>query len=200
MNGFKAFKYYTAIKLHFTSPSFNVFANRGHVKGSLQRFKLRNDHMIFEKMARLYPTDKQFIQYVASNFMYGHSAMIYETEEGVANYKEYLRRRQAITHVFENDLNTITNQQSDQYDFSGSKIPVVIQLLLSKRITLETVVILDQLDGILGKLKSNNHIALMLESEMLRIEKAKGFVKYDSDKVMRHYQSFLQEIQGNTNG
>lgn len=199
MNGFKAFKYYLAIKLHFTSPKFNVFVNRGHIKGSYQKFLLRNDYMLFEKVAKMYPADKDFIQYVASNYMYNHPNMIYEIEQGTANYKEYIRRKQSMTRIFQNDLDTIINSGA-QYDFSGSKIPDVLKLFLGGKISIETVVILDQLDGITEQLRQNDHIALLLNNDLLRIEKARGFVKYDVYKIMTHYQTFLEEIQGNTNG
>lgn len=199
MDGFRAFKYYTALKLHFTSPKFNVFVNRGHVKGSYQKFLLRNDFSLFERLAKQYPVDKDYIQYIASNFMYGNPNVIYQSEEGVANYKEFIRRRQSMTRVFTDDLDTIV-QSGAQYTLGGSKIPDVLQLYLSNRITIETMVILEQLDGILGKLRENSQISLLLDQDLLRIEKSQGFVKYDSYKIMSPYLSFLEEIQGTTNG
>ena len=48
MDGFKAYKYYMAIKLHFTSLKYNVFETRGHVKGTRDTFNSRNDRYIFE--------------------------------------------------------------------------------------------------------------------------------------------------------
>jgi hypothetical protein len=199
MNGFRAFKYYTAIKLHFTNPKFDVFVNRGRVKGTLDRFLMRNDRMLFERLAKDYPVDKDCIQYIASNFMYGNQNVVYDSSTSVTNYKEFIRRRQSITHVFTNDLDTIVKSGA-QYTFGGSKIPDVLQLYLSNRITLETMVILDQLDGILGKLRENSQISLLLDQDLLRIEKSQGFVKYDSYKVMSPYLSFLEDIQGTANG
>lgn len=199
MNGFTAFKYYTAIKLHFTSPKFNVFVNRGRVRGSHQKFLMRNDYLLFEKLARQYPNDKDCIQYIASNFMYGNANVVYEQDEGVVNYKEYLRRKQSITRVFANDLDTILKEGA-QLNFSGSTIPDILQLYMSKRITIETLVILNDLHDIMTMMKENQHLQLILGDELLRIEKSKGFVKYDSYKVMQPYQSFLEELQGTTNG
>jgi hypothetical protein len=48
MDGFKAYRYYLAIKLHFTTDKFNVFENRGNVKGTREAFNARNDRYIFE--------------------------------------------------------------------------------------------------------------------------------------------------------
>ena len=50
-----------AIKLHFTKDSFNVFKNRGVVKGTREAFYARNDRYMFERLARKHPVDHRFI-------------------------------------------------------------------------------------------------------------------------------------------
>lgn len=202
MDGFKVFKYYTAIRLHFTDSKFDVFTNRGRVRGSADKFYHRNDRMLFEKVARSHPNDKECIQFIASNFMYDHADLIYDLPCAEQMFKEYNRRKQSITKVFADDLDTIikSGAEYDQYEFIGHKIPDVIQLFLAKKITIETMVILNHFDGIVQKLQQGTQLALMLESDLRRIEKSTRFVKYDSHKVMGPYLNFLEEIQGNTNG
>lgn len=197
MNGFKAFKYYTAIKLHFATTKFNVFVNKGHVKGTYSRFLMRNDHLIFEKMAKMFDTDKELIQYIASNFMYGNAQVVYDSTQAMANYKEYLRRKQSMTKIFTDDLATIIKSKSRYNDFSGHKIPDVIQLFLANKITLETLVILDDLDSIVEQLQKGTHIPLILGDDLLRIQKSKGFVKYSAYKIITPYQEFLEEVKEN---
>jgi hypothetical protein len=68
MDGFKAYRYYLAIKLHFTSDKFNVFENRGNVKGTREAFTARNDRYIFEKLANKYNDDREIIQFFVANF------------------------------------------------------------------------------------------------------------------------------------
>lgn len=202
MNGFRAFKYYTSIRLHYTDDRFNVFTNRGHIRGSIDRFNRRNDRMLFEKVARMHPTDKECIQFIAANFMYDHSELVYDLITSEANFKEYVRRRQSITKVFADDLDLIVRSGARYAhdEFSGQKIPDVIQLYLAKKITLETMVILNAMDGFVDRLKQSKQIALMLEADLRRIHKSTGFVKYDSHKVMGPYLNFLEETQGTTNG
>jgi hypothetical protein len=198
VDGFKTFKYYTAIKLHFTDAKFNVFTNKGRVRGSVDRFNARNDRMLFERLGRQFSTDKECIQYIAANFMYGNPEVVYNPNEGLTNYQEYLRRKQSMTKIFQDDLHKIINTGAryDQDEFSGFKIPDVVQLLLAQKITIETVVILDTLDAIVDKLKQGNHISLLLADDLRRIEKSRGFVKFDSSKVMGPYLEFLEETHG----
>lgn len=202
MNAFTVYKYYMSIKLHFSDPKFNVFVNKGRIRGSVDAFNARNDRMIFERLGRQFSTDKECIQYLASNFMYGNPEVVYNALDGMANYNEYLRRKQSITKVFQDDLHKIINSGARYApdEFSGFKIPDVIQLLLAKKITLETVVILDSFDAIVNKLKQRSHISLLLSDDLRRIEKSKGFVKFDPHKVAGPYLNFLEEAQGTVNG
>lgn len=194
MDGFKAYKYYAALKLHFSSKSYNVFKNKGRVRYSRDKFMSRNDRYLFEKLGHRFASERDYIIYVAANMMYGNKTVVYDTTTGDANYQEYTRRRQAITNVFRNDMHTIANS-GVQYDFAGQKVPGVIQLWLAGKITTETMVILDDLDGIVEKVKRNSHLALLFEDDLLVLEKSKGFVKYDSYKVMAVYTELIEDIK-----
>ena len=195
MDGFAAFKYYVALKLHFSNPKFNVFANKARLKGTRDTYGNRPDVKLFEKLARQFD-DRQYIQYIASNLMYGNTDPIYNHAEAMDNYKEFLKRKQSITRVFANDLDTILNSGA-KYNFSGLIIPDVIQLLLAGKITLETVVILDSLDDLVTKVRQNNQIVLLLGDELIKIEKAHGFVKFNMDKVKNLFNTFKGELKLN---
>ena len=199
MDAFKAYRYYSAIKLHFTSQKYNVFKTRGRVKCSLEKFALRNDYPLFERIGRKFNDEREYIKFLACNFMYRNANVIYDDVSAQANYKEYKRRRQSITKIFSDDLNTIVLAGAS-YDFGGNKIPDVLQLYMSNKITLETMVILNDMDGYIDRLKEVDRISLILGDELLRIEKAKGFVKYDPYKVMDAYTTFLEEVKENRHG
>ena len=91
MDGFKAFKYYLAIKLHFTNPKYNVFERKGKLRGTRETFLTRNDHYLFEKIARRFDNDQQLIRYIASNFMYDNPNVVYNEAEAEENFVEYNR-------------------------------------------------------------------------------------------------------------
>lgn len=198
MDGFKAYRYYLAVKLHFTDPNFNVFETRGRVKASLQSFNKRNDRLLFEKLARQYPQDREYILYIAANFMYGNTHVVYNETEGQKNYNRFIRNRQSMTRLFANDLDTIVSSGA-YYNFSGPQIPEVLQLYISGKISIETMVILNDLDNYLPELEKSS-AALLFSDTLMQIKKAKGFVKYDAYKVMKPYQEFKEEMKGYVNG
>lgn len=202
MDGFKAYKYYIAIKLHFTKDSFDVFTNRGSVKGTREAFNARNDRYIFEKLARKFPVDRDLIQYYVSNFAYGNESVVYDLAEAEENYAEWNKRKQSITKIFADDLNKILMdaykrkiKEPSIINFTLNQYPSILNLYLGKQIGIETLRILDDFDNLLETWKQNTSMVLLWENDIRRVEKVKGFVKYDSYKVMSTYQSFKEEIK-----
>jgi hypothetical protein len=202
MDGFKAYKYYIAIKLHFTKDSFDVFKNRGTVKGTREAFNARNDRYMFEKLARKYPVDKDLIQFYVANYAYGNENVIYAIEEADSYLMEWNKRKQSITKIFADDLNKILMdaykrklKEPSILNFTLNQYPSILNLYLGKQIGIETLRILDDVATLIQPWKENASMTLLWENEIRRVEKAKGFVKYDKEKTENLYQEFMKEIK-----
>lgn len=201
MDGFKAYRYYLAIKLHFTTDKFNVFENRGNVKGTREAFNARNDRYIFEKLAAKKQGDKDIIQFFVANFAYGKDTAIYAGQEAEDNYMVWQKRKQSITKTFIDDLATILNyiesnrlSHSSIFDFMDSEYPVAFKLFLGGKITIESLRILDDFTGMLEQWKNHPSIKYIWDDEIRRIIKLTGFVKYDKIKVQQIFEHFKEEI------
>jgi hypothetical protein len=198
MTGFKAFRYYLALKLHFNNDKYNVFENKGNIKYSYENFNSRNDRHIFEKLARKFDTDKDLIQFLVANFAYGHDNMIFAIEEANEYYLEWQKRKQSISRIFRDDLNTIELESQknalslDQIiNFTLNEYPSIIKLYLGKKIAIESISILNDLLDFIPKWKQNPSAMLILESDIRKIEKLKGFVKYEQQKIKPIFNEFI---------
>ena len=187
-----------AVKLNFTTTKYNVFNNRGHVKGARDTFYARNDRFIFERLARKFPTERDIIQYFVANFAYDNPEVVYTQSEGDTNLNTWNKRKQSISQVFENDLHVILLHlekerltEKDLYEGIGSNLPELFKLFLGGYITIETMVILDSFANYLTSISSK--INLLWNEECLRIEKCKGFIKFDRDRLLQVYENFKQE-------
>lgn len=201
MDGFKAYRYYLAIKLHFTTDKFDVFQNRGNVKGTREAFNARNDRYIFEKLAQKHPDDKEIIQFFVSNFAYGNDTAIYAGQEAEDNFMQWNKRKQSITKVFVDDLATLlthieTNRlkHSAIFDFTDSEYPIALKMFVGGKITIETLKIIDDFTGIIEKWNQNLSIRYIWDNEMRRIKKLTGFVKYDKIKIEKIFSAFKEEL------
>jgi len=200
MTGFKAFRYYVALKLHFTKDKFNVFENRGNVKGSYQAFDARNDKFLFEKLARKYRTDQEMIQFLVANIAYGNDNIVYGMEEAEEYYIQWTKRKQSLTKTFKDDLNLLqlesekNNLSLDQIiNFTLNTYPYIIKLYLGKLISMESICILNDFIPMITKWEVEP-TALILEEDIRRIKKLKGFVKYDREKLEKTINEFITEL------
>jgi len=203
MDGFKAYRYYLAIKLHFTTDKFNVFENRGNVKGTREAFNARNDRYIFEKLAKKHEEDKEIIQFFVSNFAYGNDTAIYAGAEADDNFREWNKRKQSITKVFVDDLAILLThleinklKHSALFNFTDSEYPVALSLFVGGKISIETLRIIDDFHPIVDKWNQNVSVRYIWDNELRRITKLTGFVKYDKIKIQKVFNHFMEEIAG----
>lgn len=201
MDGFKAYKYYMAIKLHFTSEKYNVFETRGHVKGTRDTFNSRNDRYIFEKLAQKYSDDKDIIQFFVSNFAYGNDTAIYGNSEAEELYAQWQKRKQSISKIFVDDLANIINfcdvhklNYDSIFNLTNNEIPVILTLYLNGKVTIETLNIIDSINPFLDSWKSNPTLQIIMGDSFLRIKKLTGFVKFDKDKLTKYFNHFTEEL------
>jgi hypothetical protein len=200
MDGFKAYRYYLAIKLHFTTYKFDVFKNRGNVKGTREAFNARNDRYIFEKIAAKRSDDKEIIQFFVSNFAYGKDAAIYAGQEAEDNYLIWQKRKQSVTKTFIDDLATILTyievnklSHSSIFEFIDNDYPVALNLFIGGKITIESLRIIDDFTGVLEKWKTHPSIRYIWDDEIRRVIKLTGFVKYDKMKLSQIFEKFKEE-------
>jgi len=201
MDGFKAYRYYLAIKLHFTTDRFNVFQNRGSVRGTREAFNARNDRYIFEKLASKRQDDKEIIQFFVANFAYGNDQAIYAGQEAEDNYLQWQKRKQSMTKIFVDDLATlITHIELNKlkptaiFQFTENEYPVALKLFVGGKIAIETLNIIDDMTGMLDDWVIHPSVRYIWEDEMRRIKKLTGFVKYDKIKIGKIFQHFKEEI------
>ena len=200
MDGFRAYKYYLAVKLHFTTDKYDVFETRGNVKGSREAFGARNDRFIFEKLARKFETDQQLIQYYVANFAYGNDQVVYYNDDASTNFDLWRNRKQSITQVFVNDLATmLTNIENNAiignrlFNFVDGHYPVALNLYVGGKISIETLSIIDDIHPIISSWKKSP-AGMIWENELRRIAKVKRFIKCNKSKIAEVWAHFQEEL------
>lgn len=196
MDGFKAYKYFMAVRLHFTSDKYDVFEANGRVMGSRTAFDNRNDRGLFEKLATKFQTDKDLIQFFVANFAYGNNGVVYSSESHDL-YEVWQNRKQSITRTFEVDLITLSRflekeNKPFSYLFDTEDCsPPLLNLYLSKSITLETMSIINDIDSYLDKWEP---LIMLWKDEFRVIRKVRKFIKYNGNVIQSKYQTLKKEF------
>lgn len=198
IDGYKVYKFYLALKLHFTKPEFDVFVN-SNVKANRDSFEKRNDRGLFYSIGKKHKEDKSVVQYIVANMAYGHTQFIYDKELADRNYNEWVRRKQSISKVFSDDLAIIEEYLSANkasldslFNFTYNAQPSIIYLYVGGRITIETFSILNELEGLIASWKKDgsNDLYNVLSAELVKVDKIKKFVKYDKERINKIYSNF----------
>jgi hypothetical protein len=103
--------------------------------------------------------------------------------------------------MFNDDCSTIImtayknkQKENDIFHFTSNSYPSILKLYLGKHISIETVRILDDMLNLVEKWKENTSMVVLWENDIRRIEKSKGFVKYDKEKVVKVFDSFKEQF------
>lgn len=185
-----------AIKLHFTSEKYDVFETNGRVSGSRETYEKRNDRGLFERLARKFDTEQELIQFLVSNFAYGHRNVVYSSESD-EYYQTWNKRKESRTYMFKNDLQLIDNHlvdnnlTADALYSVETGMPELLNLYLGKYISLETMVIIQDFDDYLSKWEP---LIMLWHDHFLTIRKSKRFVKYDKEALRLIYENFRESL------
>lgn len=181
MNGLETYRLFQSIRLHFKNPKYNVIESRGRIKGCTQEvFDNRNDKYLFEKLGKKFNKLSDLAMFFVSNFAYGNDQVIY-SDESFDNYIEWKRRRESITKIFEDDY-TIISEHTEPFKVDGME-PMALKLYLSKKISIETLCILDVELDIINKY-SWDDVDILWKDVFLLIKKTSCFVKYKRNKIL----------------
>lgn len=196
IEAFATYKYFMAIKLHFTTDRYDVFQANGKVSGYRAAFEKRNDRFLFDKIGRKFDQPRDLIDYFVANFAYGNKSVIYSSES--TDYHEvWTKRKESRTHMFKTQMSDVQRhleknnlKYEDLFDIDNN-VPELLSLYVGGHVHLETMVILDEFENFLPQWEP----LVMLWGDQLRIiNKTKKFVKFDKTKIQSIYQQYKESF------
>ncbi|MCJ7713456.1 hypothetical protein MUO66_03235 [Candidatus Bathyarchaeota archaeon] len=149
MEPFESYQKYLALKNHFTNKKYNYFTYNGKVKANLQSFYKRKDRFWFEKLSRN-KTDEEILNFFVANFAScddPQSLWIGQIiKEGEENYTNWMRKTQSLSYIFKEEIGIFNSKNFDEmFSIQGNKHPLIIKNYLQKKISLETLIILNNI-------------------------------------------------------
>jgi hypothetical protein len=154
ITGYEAFGMYQAIKLHFTTDSYDFMKYGGKSKISIDAFDNRKDKYHFHKLSRRLTSQDELIMFLVANFIHNDTIWVGDllTEESETIYRQRQRVLQSMSYIFENDCRKIfegvsnPNEvlQSDDGDY-----PRLLKMTLQKVTEIETLCVLNNILGFL---------------------------------------------------
>lgn len=195
MEPFEVYKMYLALKLHFTTPSYDIVKHKGAVRGKKDTFLRRRDLTSIRKLARDY-SKKEITDFLVANFVSGDKwGGVFDTEAS-ERYSMWLTKRQRLLYTLSKDLETIIlNMELGEIDSAiyDEGHPLIFKLFLGGEIELETLVILDKILPFTKQYSED----FVLKDYCLLVNKYKPFIKINKDEIFNKHKDKLKKVYGN---
>ena len=135
------------------------------IKGMIEFF--------FVKLTRKYKSKENIQDYLLANFLKHSKGWVGKFHED--NYTEWQKRIQSLTYTFKSEIEPILD--SKLIAISENKHPKLLKEYLGKRVSLESIMILDSILGF---------------SHTWNIKLKEDYTWKDISKLMNDYKSFLK--------
>ncbi len=206
MNGYEFFQKYQALHLHFTS-TYDVFKYCGKSKTiNTNSYDKRRDKHLFELWASKFFSTKQVGQYCLAQFVNNDHNWLYQSKQQADEFfLKWKSIRDSQLHYLKNDFNVLskiveTKKVEHIKDLfrktpSGNK-PPILQLLLARNISKESVIILDHcILPVLDKWGIEYEIDPMVSDTIFLLNKYTPFItpSLDDAKIKELFKEIIKE-------
>lgn len=191
MEGWTAYQMYLGLKLHFTT-DYDYKKYGGKTSASKGSFLKRRDRYFFSRVAKKYGDNT--LDYYIANFVKSPKGWLGDFSE--ENYNEWTKNKQSLTYNFISDMNILFPQVEDFesiFSCNNGQHSVLLKNFLAKRITVETMVILNGLLNYVKKWDKELHDDLVWPDVRRLVVKYGAFMNYDIHKCRLQLLKTVEE-------
>jgi hypothetical protein len=188
-SGFAAYALWNALKLHFTSESYDYFKYNGKTNVSKQTFTTNKSKYQFYKLSRKYDLNELKNFYVA-NFIQGKGDWVGELlQDGDENYTKWQKTQQSLTYTFNRDIIGLFESSGNCLYVDNGNHPVLLREVMQGVVSLETLCIMDDIMNFLPMWSKKIEDDIIWPDWEMKILKYKPFLNYDKVK----FKAILKE-------
>ena len=164
---------YCALKAHFQG-DYDYHKFGGKTKTKRESYYKRKDRFFFAKTAVKYE-DTEVLNYFVSNFIHNRSGYIANFTD--KNYETWMNKRAMFYEIFSQEMQPFVKNFEPLFECKSGKHPTLLKEYMGKRISLETMIVLDDLV----------EFSKRWDKELVWDD----FVWPDVKKLMNNYKGFL---------
>ena len=165
---------YCAMKAHFGNTDYDFITYKGKSRVSRDSFYKRKDRFFFVKLSRKYKEYNEIRDYFISNFIKDRNGYISSFNN--ENYENWKIRRYSFYGIFSEEIKPFVKEFNPLFEVKKSEHPKLMKEFLGGRLSLETLIILDELVKFTKKWNQK------LKDDIVWL---------DLNKIMNDYKRFL---------
>ena len=165
---------YCAMKAHFSKNDYDFFTYKGKSRVSRNSFYKRKDRIFFVKLSKKYPEEENLKNYMVANFIMDRRGYVANFND--ENYEQWKEKRINFYNIFTDEIRPLVKNFNPLFEVKNSEHPILLKEYLGKRVSLETLIVLDE---------------LVKFSETWDNRMAEDYIWFDLKKLMNNYKRFL---------
>ena len=165
---------YCAMKAHFSKNDYDFFTYKGKSRVPRNSFYKRKDRVFFVKISRKYLEEEDLKNYMVANFIMDRRGYVANFND--ENYEQWKEKRSNFYNIFTNEIRPLVKNFNPLFEVKNSEHPILLKEYLGKRLSLETLIILDDLVNF---------------SKTWDNRMAEDYIWFDLKKLMNNYKRFL---------
>ena len=186
--GFDVYKTYLAVKLHFTTDTYDYYKYGGKVNTKLDTFTKRKDRYFFHKLSTRY-AETDILDFFVANFLSDSKRWIGNllANDGRDVYLDYKKRKEAFAYHFKQDCGNIASDFSRRnISFDDGFIPIrgqhprVLRLLIQRKISYQTTIVLNHYLGFTKNWDKEITEKIVWPEISLKVTRLKPFINFNA--------------------
>jgi hypothetical protein len=196
-SGFAAYALFHALKLHFTSDSYDYIKYNGKTNVTKTTFSTRKDKYSFYRLSRKFGLTELRNYYIA-NFLVSDVQWVGDIigPDSEENYKKWQKRIQSLTYTFESDIIKLLNRvdvPNELLMVRKNEFPLLMQCVQQNDITIETLIILDDIMNFFPMWEKEIYDDIVWPNFKMKCQKYKAFLHYDKEKFKQILKEKIKE-------
>ena len=186
--GFDVYKTYLAVKLHFTTDTYDYYKYGGKVNTKLETFTKRKDRYFFHKLSTRY-AETDILDFFVANFLSDSKRWIGNllANDGKDVYLDYKKRKEAFAYHFKQDCGNIASDFSRRnISFDDGFIPIrgqhprLLRLLIQRKISYQTTIVLNHYLGFTKNWDKEITEKIVWPEISLKVTRLKPFINFNA--------------------
>ena len=174
MEAIDVYLMYCAMKAHFGKTDYDFVTYHGKTRIKRDSFYKRKDRGFFVKISRKYKTEENVKNYFVSNFIKDGKGYVSNFSD--ENYEEWKDKRANFYNQFVLEIRPFVKNFNPLFVIKDDEHPILLKEYLGKRVSLETLIILDE---------------LVEFTKTWNKKLSEDYIWQDIKKLMNNYKRFL---------
>lgn len=198
LSPFEAYCMFQALKLHFTTESYDYFRYNGKVKTTPEQFAGKRDKYFYHRLCRRYDAD-QIQDFLVANFLGNDASWVGNMLDDQADelYKSYMRQKQSLSYRFKNEIDHLFGSGNNPFKFEDNGYPAILNDYMRGDVSLDTIIILNDVTGCFAKFDAKLKGDYLWDKLYFKSRKFRPFIEYDKEKIKTILKQQLNSIDRN---